>query len=190
MILRPFKFRGGDDLRDDVSLITAVVGRAHNRTFIDGIAQFAFTRNSSPWCGQVGALRCPIAGCRRNFRCPQAMYAHCCSVAMGEAADPWRPRRSGRANAHAGIAQLYEYVCEMGVERLVFVVKHYEAQFEALAKHGDEELTAAIHLFSADEAAHRDEAAADESKRSPLLRAWCWIVGFGSEQAVKIARKL
>ena len=71
-----------------------------------------------------------------------------------------------------------------------FVVKHYEAQFSALADHGDEELTAAIHLFAADEASHRDEAAADDSKQSLILRAWCWIVGFGSEQAVKIARML
>jgi ubiquinone biosynthesis monooxygenase Coq7 len=70
------------------------------------------------------------------------------------------------------------------------VVKHYQAQFAALADHGDEELAAAINLFAADEASHRDEAAADDSKRSLILRAWCWIVGFGSEQAVKIARVL
>ena len=71
-----------------------------------------------------------------------------------------------------------------------FVVKHYESQYGALEAYGDETLTAAIHRFCHDEADHRDEAGGEAQAPSSLLKAWCWVVGFGSEQAVKIARKI
>ena len=71
-----------------------------------------------------------------------------------------------------------------------FVVKHYESQYGALEAYGDETLIAAIHRFCNDEADHRDEAGGEAQARSSLLKAWCWVVGFGSEQAVKIARKI
>ena len=71
-----------------------------------------------------------------------------------------------------------------------FVVKHYESQYAALDAYGDETLRAAIHRFCNDEADHRDEAGGEAHARSGLLQAWCWVVGFGSEQAVKIARRI
>ncbi|MGB0157033.1 MAG: demethoxyubiquinone hydroxylase family protein, partial [Luminiphilus sp.] len=71
-----------------------------------------------------------------------------------------------------------------------FVVKHYESQYAALDAYGDETLRAAIHRFCNDEADHRDEAGGEAYARSGLLQAWCWVVGFGSEQAVKIARRI
>ena len=71
-----------------------------------------------------------------------------------------------------------------------FVVKHYESQYAALDAYGDETLMAAIHRFCNDEADHRDEAGGEAHARSGLLQAWCWVVGFGSEQAVKIARRI
>jgi ubiquinone biosynthesis monooxygenase Coq7 len=71
-----------------------------------------------------------------------------------------------------------------------FVVKHYESQYAALEAYGDATLTAAIHQFCNDEADHRDEAGSEAHGQSSLLKAWCWIVGFGSEQAVKIARRI
>ena len=69
-----------------------------------------------------------------------------------------------------------------------FVVKHYESQYAALEAYGDTTLTAAIHQFCNDEADHRDEAKGEAKSQSALLKAWCWVVGFGSEQAVKVAR--
>ncbi|MGB1351992.1 MAG: demethoxyubiquinone hydroxylase family protein [Luminiphilus sp.] len=71
-----------------------------------------------------------------------------------------------------------------------FVVKHYESQYAALDDYGDATLTAAIHRFCSDEADHRDEAGGETQARSGLLKAWCWVVGVGSEQAVKIARRI
>ena len=71
-----------------------------------------------------------------------------------------------------------------------FVVKHYESQYAALEVFGDATLTAAIHQFCNDEADHRDEAGSEAPGQSRLLKTWCWVVGFGSEQAVKIARRI
>ena len=71
-----------------------------------------------------------------------------------------------------------------------FVVKHYESQYAALNAYGDVKLTAAIHQFCNDEADHRDEAGGEAHARSSLLKVWCWVVGFGSEQAVKVARRV
>ena len=71
-----------------------------------------------------------------------------------------------------------------------FVVKHYEAQYPSLEAYGDVSLTAAIHQFCKDEADHRDEAGGEARAQSRLLQVWCWVVGFGSEQAVKIARRI
>ena len=71
-----------------------------------------------------------------------------------------------------------------------FVVKHYESQYAALEAYGDTTLTAAIHQFCDDEADHRDEAGGEAEGQSSLLKAWCWVVGFGSERAVKIARRV
>ncbi len=71
-----------------------------------------------------------------------------------------------------------------------FVVKHYESQYAALEAYDDAALTAKIHQFCNDEADHRDEAGGEAKRQSALLKAWCWLVGFGSEQAVKIARRI
>jgi ubiquinone biosynthesis monooxygenase Coq7 len=69
-------------------------------------------------------------------------------------------------------------------------VQHYESQYPALDEYGDTVLSAAIRQFCSDEASHRDEAGSEASQRSALLTAWCSLVSFGSEQAVKVARKL
>ena len=71
-----------------------------------------------------------------------------------------------------------------------FVVQHYESQYPALDEYGDAVLFSAIRQFCSDEASHRDEAGSEAPQRSTLLSAWCSLVSFWSEQAVKIARKI
>ncbi len=80
-----------------------------------------------------------------------------------------------------------------------FVDKHYEDQIRALD--GRSEYAALRDLLmtcQADECHHRDEAhalalaAGGASRKRPglLLRLWCSVVGWGSETAVKIARRI
>jgi ubiquinone biosynthesis monooxygenase Coq7 len=71
-----------------------------------------------------------------------------------------------------------------------FVVTHYESQFAALDLYGDAALSQQIHQFCADEGDHRNEATRAVTEKSRWLRAWCWLVGFGSAKAVRVARKL
>lgn len=72
-----------------------------------------------------------------------------------------------------------------------FVYHHYEEQIQALAAMPP---LAALRLTllecQADEAAHRDEAAAarGSEKRGLVLRAWCATVAFGSRAAVALIR--
>jgi ubiquinone biosynthesis monooxygenase Coq7 len=75
-----------------------------------------------------------------------------------------------------------------------FVDRHYEVQIRALD--GRPEYAALQDLLrrcQEDECHHRDEASALAGAAVParpgvLLRAWCAVVGWGSESAVKVAR--
>lgn len=80
-----------------------------------------------------------------------------------------------------------------------FVDRHYEDQIRALD--GRPEYAALRELLltcQADECHHRDEAAAltrvagggSPPKPGAVLRLWCAVVGWGSETAVKIARRI
>jgi ubiquinone biosynthesis monooxygenase Coq7 len=74
-----------------------------------------------------------------------------------------------------------------------FVDRHYEDQIRALE--GRPEYTALRDLLlscQADECHHRDEARALAAQARPglILRAWCAVVAWGSETAVKVARVL
>ena len=75
-----------------------------------------------------------------------------------------------------------------------FVVQHYQAQIGPLRAAGDAPaLAALLERCCADEAAHRDEAAALEPSRVPAsaaLRAWTAVVGAGSAAAVWMARRV
>ncbi len=103
---------------------------------------------------------------------------------------PWRwagwltgalPALFGRAAVYATIA---------AVE--TFVDKHYQQQIEYLNKFGGpENLKALLTQCQADERHHRDEAAALVlNPQGWMLKAWCWLVGFGSETAVFMARRV
>jgi ubiquinone biosynthesis monooxygenase Coq7 len=73
-----------------------------------------------------------------------------------------------------------------------FVDKHYQHQVDHLMNAGGPEgLLPVLLRCQTDEQHHRDQAAAlggDLSNR--FIRAWRWMVGFGSEVAVALARRI
>lgn len=73
-----------------------------------------------------------------------------------------------------------------------FVDRHYQQQIDHLVAHGGPDgLLDLLRKCQADEQHHRDEAAAMATTSSHwLLKAWCWVVGFGSEAAVVLARRV
>lgn len=73
-----------------------------------------------------------------------------------------------------------------------FVDHHYQAQIDRLAREQIfPDIQAALEACQADEVAHRDEAGGlVEGPVGPLLKAWSWVVGVGSQSAVVIARKV
>jgi ubiquinone biosynthesis monooxygenase Coq7 len=73
-----------------------------------------------------------------------------------------------------------------------FVDHHYEHQIRKLPHDGPGgALRATLIQCQADEVHHRDEARqAQNAAPSPLLRAWSWLVGFGSATAVHAARRI
>ena len=74
-----------------------------------------------------------------------------------------------------------------------FVDRHYEDQIRALDGRSEyADLQALLRRCQADECHHRDEASALTGQPAPglLLRAWCAVVGWGSEAAVKVARRI
>ncbi|MCE2781229.1 demethoxyubiquinone hydroxylase family protein [Limnohabitans sp.] len=73
-----------------------------------------------------------------------------------------------------------------------FVDQHYQQQIDHLVRQGGPEgLLALLRKCQADEQHHRDEAAALAGPaRHWLLTAWCWMVGWGSEAAVVLARRV
>lgn len=71
-----------------------------------------------------------------------------------------------------------------------FVDRHYQAQVDHLAAlPALAALRADLEACRQDEAHHRDEAAAHTTNPpGRLLRAWCALVGWGSERAVTVCR--
>jgi ubiquinone biosynthesis monooxygenase Coq7 len=71
-----------------------------------------------------------------------------------------------------------------------FVDQHYQHQIDHLKEFGGPEgLLDLLIRCQADEQHHRDESAAlAGDKPNFLLRAWCWMVGWGSSAAVVLAR--
>jgi ubiquinone biosynthesis monooxygenase Coq7 len=73
-----------------------------------------------------------------------------------------------------------------------FVDHHYQEQIDKLASHGAAgALRSLLLVCQADEVHHRDEAReAQDRPAGRALRAWAWLVGFGSRNAVMAARKI
>ena len=74
-----------------------------------------------------------------------------------------------------------------------FVDQHYEEQVRRLEAHPElRSLRLTLLECQGDEVAHRNEAAAACGPDEPgvLLRAWCWLVGVGSKQAVGVCRHI
>lgn len=73
-----------------------------------------------------------------------------------------------------------------------FVDRHYQQQIDHVQQHGGPEGLLALLLHcQAEEQAHRDEAAAlAGGPPSGALRAWCALVGTGSDAAVTLARRV
>ena len=72
-----------------------------------------------------------------------------------------------------------------------FVDRHYEEQIRALdARPEGAALQQLLRRCQADECHHRDEAAAAAGPPGLLLRGWCAVVAWGSEAAVKVARRI
>jgi ubiquinone biosynthesis monooxygenase Coq7 len=71
-----------------------------------------------------------------------------------------------------------------------FVDQHYQAQIDRLDCEGlDPELRAVLETCRLDEVDHRDEALSKLDQAPGFaLRAWCWLVGWGSAQAVGLAK--
>jgi 3-demethoxyubiquinol 3-hydroxylase len=71
----------------------------------------------------------------------------------------------------------------------VFVDQHYQAQIEKLEGSDYPGLLNTMVSCQADERQHRDEAQAlVQRPPSAVLKMWCALVGFGSAQAVKLAK--
>ncbi len=70
-----------------------------------------------------------------------------------------------------------------------FVDHHYQQQIDRLDREGIlPQLRAALEQCRQDEVHHRDEARDQAARLGPLLRAWCYLVGTGSNAAVLAAR--
>ncbi len=71
-----------------------------------------------------------------------------------------------------------------------FVEKHYEYQIQALNGREDFSwLQAQLLNFQRDEINHHHDAQSrHDSSPGRFMKAWCWLVGFGSSTAVKLAR--
>jgi len=71
-----------------------------------------------------------------------------------------------------------------------FVDGHYRQQIDRLRDEPDHaDILALLVSCQEDEVSHRDEAReAQLSAPGGLLKAWCWLVGTGSDAAVSLAR--
>lgn len=102
---------------------------------------------------------------------------------------PWRLAGWLTGALPALISQRAVYATIAAVE--TFVDHHYQQQIDYLNQNGGPEgLLSLLQRCQMDECHHRDEAnlLAGEPA-SWTLRAWCWLVGFGSAAAVKVARR-
>jgi ubiquinone biosynthesis monooxygenase Coq7 len=103
---------------------------------------------------------------------------------------PWRLAGwlTGALPALFGSRAMYKTIAAVET----FVDKHYQHQVDYLMNSGGPEgLLPVLLRCQADEQHHRDQAAAlggDLSNR--FIHAWCWMVGFGSEVAVALARRV
>jgi 3-demethoxyubiquinol 3-hydroxylase len=110
---------------------------------------------------------------------------------------PWRQRSlllvfwkvagfmTGLLPALAGARAVYATVASVEV----FVDQHYQGQIEKLRNSNYPGLLNTLLSCQADEQQHRDEAQAlMDSTPGLVLKAWCALVGFGSAQAVKLAK--
>jgi len=77
-----------------------------------------------------------------------------------------------------------------------FVDRHYEHQIRALDGRPEySTLQDLLRRCQEDECHHRDEASAlagggAYARPGPVLQAWCAVVGWGSESAVRVARRI
>ncbi|MEO0411027.1 MAG: demethoxyubiquinone hydroxylase family protein [Pseudomonadota bacterium] len=73
-----------------------------------------------------------------------------------------------------------------------FVDHHYQQQIDQLDTQSLlPEIKAALVACQADEVAHRDEAAGlVDGPLNPLHKAWAFVVGFGSQAAVVVAKRI
>jgi len=103
---------------------------------------------------------------------------------------PWRLAGWLTGAIPALFSQRAVYATIAAVE--TFVDHHYQQQIDYLNHTGGPEgLLDLLQRCQMDECHHRDEAnLLAEGSASWILRSWCWLVGFGSAAAVKIARRL
>ena len=73
-----------------------------------------------------------------------------------------------------------------------FVDHHSQEQIDKLSSHGPGgALRTMLLVCQADEVHHRDEAREAQDRPAGFgLRAWAWLVGFGSKSAVSAARRI
>ncbi len=73
-----------------------------------------------------------------------------------------------------------------------FVDHHYQQQIDHINEFGGPDgLLALLLECQADEQSHRDESISLAGDRyNWLLKAWCWMVGWGSSTAVIVARRI
>jgi len=102
---------------------------------------------------------------------------------------PWRLAGWLTGVLPALFSQQAVYATIAAVE--TFVGHHYQQQIDYINQHGGPEgLLDVLMRCQKDECDHRDEAdRLAGNSGSWVLRAWCWLVGFGSSTAVKIARR-
>ena len=102
---------------------------------------------------------------------------------------PWRLAGWLTGALPALFSQQAVYATIAAVE--TFVDHHYQQQIDYISQHGGPEgLLYVLTRCQKDECDHRDEADRLAGHTSSwVLRAWCWLVGFGSSTAVKIARR-
>ena len=103
---------------------------------------------------------------------------------------PWRLAGwlTGALPALCGARAVYATIAAVET----FVDRHYQQQIDRLhGRPGHEELRQMLVACQADERHHRDEAAALAGPPPGLLlRAWCALVGAGSDVAVRVARRV
>ena len=103
---------------------------------------------------------------------------------------PWRLAGwlTGALPAIFGRQSVYRTIAAVEI----FVDQHYQQQIEHInSLGGPTELLSLLMKCQADEQDHRKESLAlAVEKSSFLIRAWCWLVSWGSAVAVMLARRI